>query len=141
MEDATALAGGDEDARSPEQQVLDAFTDSDMGLGGTNLKGYLLGAQYGLDRNTVLNLRWLSADSIDSFSFIADHKFAVDLFQADVSVKLSIVDTVPPSARIGKEPFGAPSASSGVFASLRSACEFHARFVGIPPRPPNEDRR
>ncbi|HMU90958.1 MAG: putative porin [Pseudomonadales bacterium] len=67
--------------------VLDAFTDSDFGLGGTNLKGYLLGAQYGLDRNTVLNLRWLSADSIDSFSFIADHKFAVDLFQADVSVK------------------------------------------------------
>jgi hypothetical protein len=67
--------------------VVDAFTDSDFGLGGTNLKGYILGAQYGLDRNAVLNLRWLSADSIDSFSFIPEHKFSVDLFQADVSVK------------------------------------------------------
>jgi len=56
-------------------------------LGGTNLKGYILGAQYGLDRNAVLNLRWLSADSIDSFSFIPEHKFSVDVFQADVSVK------------------------------------------------------
>lgn len=67
--------------------VVDAFTDSDFGLGGTNLKGYILGAQYGLDRNAVLNLRWLSADSIDSFSFIPTHKFSVDVFQADVSVK------------------------------------------------------
>lgn len=67
--------------------VVDAFTDSDFGLGGTNLKGYILGAQYGLDRNAVLGLRWLSADSIDSFSFIPTHKFSVDVFQADVSVK------------------------------------------------------
>lgn len=67
--------------------VVDAFTDSDFGLGGTNLKGYILGAQYGLDRNAVLGLRWLSADSIDSFSFIPAHKFSVDVFQADVSVK------------------------------------------------------
>ena len=67
--------------------VVDAFTDSDFGLGGTNLKGYILGAQYGLDRNAVLNLRWLSADSIDSFTLNPAHKFSVDLFQADVSVK------------------------------------------------------
>lgn len=67
--------------------VVDAFTDSDFGLGGTNLKGYILGAQYGLDRNAVLNLRWLSADSIDSFTLNPAHKFSVDVFQADVSVK------------------------------------------------------
>lgn len=67
--------------------VVDAFTDSDFGLGGTNLKGYVLGAQYGLDRNAVLGLRWLSADSIDSFTLNPAHKFSVDVFQADVSLK------------------------------------------------------
>lgn len=67
--------------------VVDAFTDSDFGLGGTNLKGYVLGAQYGLDRNAVLGLRWLSADSIDSFTLNPAHKFSVDVFQADVNLK------------------------------------------------------
>jgi len=67
--------------------VVDAFTDSDFGLGGTNLKGYVLGAQYGLDRNAVLGMRWLSADSIDSFTLNPAHKFSVDVFQADVNLK------------------------------------------------------
>lgn len=67
--------------------VVDAFTDSDFGLGGTNLKGYVLGAQYGLDRNVMLGLRWLSADSIDSFTFNPADRFSVDVFQADVSFK------------------------------------------------------
>lgn len=67
--------------------VVDAFTDSDFGLGGTNLKGYILGAQYGLDRNAVLGLRWMSADAIDSFTLNPAHKFSVDVFQADVSLR------------------------------------------------------
>lgn len=67
--------------------VVDAFTDSDFGLGGTNLKGYVLGAQYGLDRNAVLGLRWISADSIDSFTLNPAHQFSVDVFQADASLK------------------------------------------------------
>jgi len=67
--------------------VLDAFTDSDFGLGGTNLKGYILGFSYGLGRNTALGLRWMSADSIDSPTLIAGDKFGVDTLQMDLSVR------------------------------------------------------
>ncbi|QIM50729.1 putative porin [Hydrogenophaga crocea] len=44
--------------------VLDAFTDSDFHLGGTNNKGFIVGAQYGLSRNTWLSARWLSSREI-----------------------------------------------------------------------------
>lgn len=44
--------------------VLDAFTDSDFHLGGTNNKGFILGAQYGLSRNTWLTARWLSSREV-----------------------------------------------------------------------------
>ena len=67
--------------------VVDAFTDSDFGGGGTNLKGYLLGLQYGIDRNATLGLRWISADSIDSFSLNPVHSFSQDILQADVNVR------------------------------------------------------
>ncbi len=67
--------------------VLDAFTDSDFGLGGTNTKGYVLGMQYGLDRNAVLGLRWISADQIDSFTLNPAHKFSVDGLQVDINVR------------------------------------------------------
>lgn len=67
--------------------VIDAFTDSDFGGGGTNLKGYVLGLQYGIDRNATLGLRWFSADSIDSFSLNPTHRFSQDILQADVSVR------------------------------------------------------
>ena len=67
--------------------TVDAFTDSDFGLGGTNLKGYQLGFSYGIDQNAFLNLRWISAQSIDSFSLDPSHRFAVDVIQADVNVR------------------------------------------------------
>ncbi len=67
--------------------VVDAFTDSDFGGGGTNLKGYILGLQYGLDRNATLGLRWYSADSIDSFSLNPAHRFSQDILQADINVR------------------------------------------------------
>src|SRR5690606_30282913 len=44
--------------------VLDAFTDSDFHLGGTNSKGFIVGGQYGLSRNTWLSARWLSSREI-----------------------------------------------------------------------------
>ncbi|MDM7948574.1 putative porin [Hydrogenophaga sp.] len=44
--------------------VVDAFTDSDFHLGGTNSKGFIVGAQYGLSRNTWLSGRWLSSREI-----------------------------------------------------------------------------
>lgn len=67
--------------------TVDAFTDSDFGLGGTNLKGYLLGVNYGVDQNAWLSLRWMSAQSIESFSLNPNHRFGVDLLQADVNVR------------------------------------------------------
>lgn len=44
--------------------TLDAFNDSDFHLGGTNSKGFIVGAQYGLSRNTWINARWLSSREI-----------------------------------------------------------------------------
>ncbi|MBP6187799.1 MAG: putative porin [Azonexus sp.] len=67
--------------------TVDGFTDSDFGLGGTNLKGYQLGMNYGVDQNAWLSLRWMSAQSIESFSLNPNHRFAVDLLQADVNVR------------------------------------------------------
>lgn len=67
--------------------VVDAFTDSDFGGGGTNLKGYTIGLQYAVDRNAVVGLRWLSADQIESFTGNPNHKFSLDVLQADVNVR------------------------------------------------------
>jgi hypothetical protein len=48
--------------------VLDAFTDSDFGLGGTNTKGFILAGGYGLAKNTTLRLKLMSATLIDSIA-------------------------------------------------------------------------
>jgi hypothetical protein len=45
--------------------VLDAFTDSDFHLGGTDAQGYTLRADYGLAANVWLSMRYLSANEID----------------------------------------------------------------------------
>jgi hypothetical protein len=44
--------------------VLDAFTDSNFHLAGTDTKGWMFGVNYGLAKNTWLNARWLSAEAI-----------------------------------------------------------------------------
>ena len=44
--------------------VVDGFTDSDFGGGGTNLKGYTLGGNLALGRRVWLGMRLYSADSI-----------------------------------------------------------------------------
>ncbi|OYY92913.1 MAG: outer membrane receptor for ferric coprogen and ferric-rhodotorulic acid [Hydrogenophilales bacterium 28-61-23] len=61
--------------------VLDAFTDSDFNLGGTNSKGYFIGGLYGLDRNTWLSLKWQSASEIDGL------KYSVNVMQVDLNAK------------------------------------------------------
>jgi hypothetical protein len=61
--------------------VLDAFADSDFNLGGTNAKGYTLGAQFGLDRNVWARLRWLSADEITG------PPLSIDVLQIDVNAR------------------------------------------------------
>jgi hypothetical protein len=69
--------------------VVDAFTDSDMGLGGTNLQGYALAFTYGLYRNTNIGVRYLSSKSIDSPINIYNPtaKYGVSTLQVDLNVR------------------------------------------------------
>ncbi|MCW6533650.1 putative porin [Sphingomonas lycopersici] len=60
--------------------LLDAFTDQDFHLGGTNAAGWTLEGHYELMRHTTLGLRWLSSQEISG------PPFKVDLLQADLSV-------------------------------------------------------
>ncbi len=73
--------------------VLDAFTDSDFYLGGTDAKGWILGGSYGLATNTWLSLRWLSANEITG-PFIegvpnspVTLPLAIDVLQIDINAK------------------------------------------------------
>jgi len=61
--------------------VLDAFTDSDFHLGGTNAKGWILKGEYGLYRNVWLTARWLSSDEIKSY------RIGVDTMQLDINAR------------------------------------------------------
>jgi hypothetical protein len=68
--------------------TLDAFTDSDFQLGGTDAKGYQLGFDLGLSRGTWLRLRYLTADQIDdgdpALTF-ADLPLGIDVWQLDLN--------------------------------------------------------
>lgn len=61
--------------------TLDAFADSDFGLGGTNLKGYFLGGNVGLSDDVWASVRWLSANNIGGLPY------AVDVLLVDVNAK------------------------------------------------------
>lgn len=52
--------------------VLDGLTDSDFHLGGTDAKGWILGASYGVDKNAWLTARWFSADEITGLPLSTD---------------------------------------------------------------------
>lgn len=78
--------------------VLDAFNDSDLGLGGTNVQGYTLAFNYGLYRNTTLGMRYLASRTIDTplndtvttGSNPVDYgkaKFKVNTLQVDFNVR------------------------------------------------------
>jgi len=67
--------------------VLDAFTNSDFGLGGTNNKGWILQGSYGLYKNTWLSARWLSANQIDSFVPGKSTKLSSDILQLDLNAR------------------------------------------------------
>lgn len=62
--------------------VLDAFTDSDFHLGGTDAEGYALTAEYGLIEGTWLSVRYLSANEVDG------PPLGIDTIQFDVNAKL-----------------------------------------------------
>ena len=61
--------------------VLDAFTDSDFHLGGTNSKGYFIGGSYAVRNGLVLGARWLSANEISG------PPLAIDVLQIDIEAR------------------------------------------------------
>ena len=73
--------------------VLDAFTNSDFGMGGTNNKGYILGGNFGIDKNAWVSVRWMASQLISSMapkvaaSTAAPTKLSVDLLQIDLNAK------------------------------------------------------
>ncbi len=60
--------------------TLDAFTDPDFHLGGTNAKGFVLGGQFGLAHNVRAGARWLSANQVSG------DPLAIDVLQVDLTV-------------------------------------------------------
>jgi hypothetical protein len=67
--------------RVERDAVLDAFTDSDFHLGGTDARGYMLGGSYGLGRNAAASLRIFSADAING------PPLSIDVFQLDLNLR------------------------------------------------------
>ncbi|MEA3207036.1 MAG: hypothetical protein QOE70_93 [Chthoniobacter sp.] len=61
--------------------VVDGFTDSDFGLGGTNLKGYSLFGSVALSPAVSLGARWMSANEV------AGPPLKNDILQIDLSGK------------------------------------------------------
>jgi hypothetical protein len=61
--------------------VVDAFTDSEFGLGGTNLKGYFVGGRLALGQNVWLSAKWMSANQV------AGAPYAVDIFLLDLNAR------------------------------------------------------
>jgi hypothetical protein len=61
--------------------VVDAFNDSDFGLGGSNLKGFTLGGDVALSKRVRCGARWMSADEI------AGPPLSSDVFLIDLNAK------------------------------------------------------
>ena len=70
--------------------TVDAFTDQDFHLGGTDAQGYFLGARYSFAKNTFVNLRWFSARQIDGVqlagadSFLSGLPININVAQLDI---------------------------------------------------------
>lgn len=61
--------------------VVDAFTDSDFGGGGTNVQGFTLGGNLALSKSVRAGLRWMSSDEI------AGPPLSSDILQIDLNAK------------------------------------------------------
>ncbi len=61
--------------------IVDAFTDSDFGGGGTNVQGFHIGATLALSPNVRFGARWLSSDEV------AGLPLKSDTFQIDLNAK------------------------------------------------------
>jgi hypothetical protein len=69
--------------------TLDAFTDQDFHLGGTDAQGYYLGGRFAFEKNTAVTLRWYSAKQINGVqlagadSVLSGLPLAIDVAQLD----------------------------------------------------------
>ncbi|MDB6080537.1 MAG: hypothetical protein JWO82_4284 [Akkermansiaceae bacterium] len=61
--------------------VVDGFTDSDFGGGGTNMKGFTLGGNYALSPSVRVGARWMSAEEV------AGPTLKSDVLQFDINAK------------------------------------------------------
>lgn len=61
--------------------VVDGFTDSDFGGGGTNVQGFTLGGNMAISRAVRLGLRWMSSDEI------IGSPLSTDTLQFDINAK------------------------------------------------------
>lgn len=64
--------------RLESDAVVDAFADSDFHIGGTNNRGWQIGGNYAIAKNTILGFRWLSAEEVVDAPFSVDRGF-IDL--------------------------------------------------------------
>lgn len=64
--------------RLESDAVVDAFADSDFHIGGTNNRGWQIGGNYAIAKNTILGFRWLAAEEIVDAPFSVDRGF-IDL--------------------------------------------------------------
>lgn len=69
--------------------VLDAFTHTDFGLGGTNNKGYIVGLNYGIHDRTALGLRVMASTPLASYlpGSASATRLSVDTVQVDLSTR------------------------------------------------------
>ncbi|MHB8534731.1 MAG: putative porin [Sulfuricaulis sp.] len=61
--------------------VLDAYTDADFHLGGTDAKGWTLSGSYGVARDSWVSLKYLSADAISG------PPLGIDVLQLDFNAR------------------------------------------------------
>jgi hypothetical protein len=61
--------------------AVDAFTDSDLGLGGTNVKGYVVSGSVAVGDNVAVGIKWLSSDAV------VGPQYSVDILQLDLNGK------------------------------------------------------
>jgi polyhydroxyalkanoate synthesis regulator phasin len=74
--------------------VLDAFTDSDFRLGGTDVKGYFFGGEWSITPRVQARLRYMSGDEIHGTldqalpaGFTERVPFGVDVLQVDMTAR------------------------------------------------------
>ena len=65
--------------------TVDAFTDSDMHLGGTNYKGWILGGELGIFQNVWLKARYCSSDEISTP--FGEGPVSTDIFFFDINAR------------------------------------------------------